>query len=232
MLVGANMPAVLVEMGFISNPAEEKLLSAATASATHCRGARRQRHPLPRRARRAPSWRSRRHRSAPITRRARVAATGAEDAVGVTSRLGDSRRGGGCGRRRLGAVRRAAPLVRGAAAGGASGGHAGDRGGRRPQDPRDALLRGRGRLEPRRRRSRDSLCREPGRPGAAPGGGTAPAGSAAARAGHPGGHRTAVALRDRRWRGLRRPERRDSTSILAARSRSSSPSMRSSTPSP
>ncbi len=27
-LIGANMPAVLVEMGFISNPAEEKLLNS------------------------------------------------------------------------------------------------------------------------------------------------------------------------------------------------------------
>jgi N-acetylmuramoyl-L-alanine amidase len=33
-LVGANMPAVLVEMGFVTNPAEERLLSSAAHQAT------------------------------------------------------------------------------------------------------------------------------------------------------------------------------------------------------
>ena len=49
-LVGANMPAVLVEMGFISNPAEEKLLNSPRYQQAIVRRAGRQHRPLPRSA--------------------------------------------------------------------------------------------------------------------------------------------------------------------------------------
>jgi N-acetylmuramoyl-L-alanine amidase len=37
-LESANMPAVLVEMGFLSNPAQEKLLSGAAFQAAFAQG--------------------------------------------------------------------------------------------------------------------------------------------------------------------------------------------------
>ncbi len=49
-LVGANMPAVLVEMGFITNADQEKQLVVGPLPGLDRPGARRQHHPLPRQA--------------------------------------------------------------------------------------------------------------------------------------------------------------------------------------
>ena len=73
-LVGANMPAVLVELGFISNPEEEKLLGVARLPAAARRRARRRRRPLPRlssSARPAPGRRRPRRPAAPPPPRGR-----------------------------------------------------------------------------------------------------------------------------------------------------------------
>ena len=62
-LVGANMPAVLVEMGFLTNPEQEKQLASDAYQNNARAGARRQRRRVPRR--REPSYR----RAAPAIRR-------------------------------------------------------------------------------------------------------------------------------------------------------------------
>ena len=97
-LVGANMPAVLVEMGFISNPEQEKQLASDDVSKHARAGSRRQRCGVPQLASRTVRRLLRRHPAA--LERGDAAATSGRRSRG---------RSGHC--RRLDALRRTATLV-------------------------------------------------------------------------------------------------------------------------
>ena len=115
-LVGANMPAVLVELGFISNPEEEKLLGVARLPAAARRRARRRDRPLSRPARRAAPRRRAGRAAATAPDAPALAAAGAEDALTVRRALVAARRDPRRRRARLGVFVVAARHRRAAAA--------------------------------------------------------------------------------------------------------------------
>ena len=195
-LVGAAMPAVLVEVAFISNPEEEKLLASeayqAKIAGSLARGIER----------------FRKERSARLggaacpPRRARRDAAPGERPDGGGSRRPPGH--GGPDRAALGGAPAGAGRVPGGG-GARGGGGAAARGGRpgggvRAADQRAALLRGSGSGRPPARGARGGLL---GRPGAA-----APDRGGGAREGLDDGPRPHAAGGDARPRGVRAGARR------------------------